>query len=101
MPIEEFIIYTCCVIDDYFQKIISHQGCLRKRGEKPRLSDVEVITMEVVGGYLGQCNDKAIWRYFRLHWHEWFPNLGCRTSFIRQCTNLRWVKEKMQEALSA
>ena len=100
MPIEHFIIHTYCVVDDYFQKIISRQERLRKRGEKPRLSDVEVMTMEIVGEYLGQGSDKGIWRYFRIHWLDWFPNLGCRTSFTRQCANLRWVKEKIQVALS-
>jgi hypothetical protein len=52
MPIDEFIIYTYCVVDDYFKKIISHHGPLRQRGEKPKLSDPEVITMEIVGEYL-------------------------------------------------
>nr|MBS0019712.1 hypothetical protein [Gammaproteobacteria bacterium] len=49
---------------------------LRTRGFAPRLSDSEVITMEIVGELLGQEGDEAIWKYFRRHWAAWFPALG-------------------------
>lgn len=47
-------------------------------GFTPRLSDSEVITMEIVGEVLGHDGDKAIWAYFRRHWAAWFP--GARGS---------------------
>lgn len=73
---------------------------LRKKGEAPALLDQEVIMMEIVGKYLGRGGDKGIWDYLRTHWKECFPKFGCWTSFTRQLANLRWVKEKIQEALS-
>ena len=40
----------------------------------PKLSDSEVITMEIVREFLGLNHDKQIWKYFSIHWLEWFPN---------------------------
>ena len=56
--------------------------------------------MLVIGEYLGLANDKKIWGYYSQHWKEWFPGLGCRTSFTRQSANLLGVYSKMQQALS-
>ena len=45
MPLEDFIINVYCLIDNLWIKIMGEQK-LRKRGFPPKLSDVEVITME-------------------------------------------------------
>ena len=39
----------------------------------PKLSDAEVITMEIMGKFMGKDHDKGIWRYFHNLWHGWFP----------------------------
>lgn len=61
----------------------------------PTLSDSEVLTMEVVGEYLGFTQDLALYRYFRRHYTHFFPALEQvhRTTFIRQAANLWKVKE--------
>jgi hypothetical protein len=46
---------------------------------------------------LGFGSDKAIYDYFKTHWSEWFPNLGCRTTFTRQASNLSSTKQKLWE----
>ncbi|WP_163372928.1 hypothetical protein [Endozoicomonas acroporae] len=46
MPEEEFIINVFCLIDDLFQKLFPTP--LRTRGYEPKLSDSEVITIEIV-----------------------------------------------------
>lgn len=98
MPLEEFIITVFCwvetQVDDMTQTVK-----LRQRGYPPRLSDAEVITMEIVGEFLGYQGDKAIWEYFRRHWMGWFPGLGDRTTFSRQAANLWWVKQRLQAQL--
>ena len=43
---------------------------IRKRGPGPKLSDAEVITMEIAGESLGMDCDKTIHRYFRDHWRH-------------------------------
>lgn len=89
MPLEDFIIHTYLIIDNFGQKL----GRLRQRGPLPKLTDAEVITMEIVGEYLGLGSDKRIFEYFQTHWQEWFPHLKHRTVFTRQCANLWKVKE--------
>jgi hypothetical protein len=82
MSVEDFIIHVYCCVDDICQKIVKQR--LRGRGFMPKLSDAEVITMEIMGEFMGKDHDKGIWRYFRNHWHGWFPNLGSRANFAKQ-----------------
>ena len=87
VSLEEFIITVYCRIEEIYQEAIKGIK-LRPRGATPALSDQEVLTMLVVGEYLGLGSDKKIWGYFCQHWNEWFPQIGCRTSFTRQNANL-------------
>lgn len=95
MPLENFIISVYVHVDNFLQT----QGRLRKRGASPKLSDAEVITMEIVGEYLGFGSDKKIFEYFENHWKDWFPGIGVRTTFTRQCANLGLVKDKLRASL--
>ena len=98
MTQEEFIIQTYCFVDDYLQKMSLNR--IRTRGESPSLSDSEVITLEIVGEYLGYGSDKAIWSYFKTHWNHYFPNIKCLSSFSRQCANCFEIKKKLQQEAS-
>ena len=82
MPLEDFIITVFCLVDDYVEKLTKNIS-LRKRGFPPKLSDAEVITMEVVGEFLGIDTDKGIWSYFKSHWLPLFPELGSRSVFAK------------------
>jgi len=42
-------------------------------GFAPKLTDSEVITLGVVGEFLGLDTDVGLWKYFRRHWPSWFP----------------------------
>ena len=66
----------------------------------PKLSDAEVITMEIVGEFMGKDQDKSIWRYFRNHWHDCFPNLGSRANFAKQSANLWDLKRRIQDHMA-
>lgn len=57
LSIEDFIIMSFCYVDDYFKELSQGQK-LRGRGFDPALSDTEVITMEIVGEYLGIDTDR-------------------------------------------
>ncbi len=98
MPVEDFIISTFCLIDALYKKVVITK--LRTRGFAPKLSDPEVITIELVGEFLGLDTDKAIWSYFKRHWQNWFPGLGDRTSFARQSAKLWAVKQSIQKSLA-
>ncbi|MDM8559423.1 IS982 family transposase [Candidatus Parabeggiatoa sp. HSG14] len=98
MPVDEFIIYVYCSVKPLVDEIyIDHP--IRQRGFAPKLSDAEVITMEIVGEFLGYDTDKGIWRYFRNHWHNWFPQLGSRANFSKQASNLWEIKQQIQKIL--
>lgn len=99
MPEEEYIIAVYCCVVDLLQDCPEFSK-LRRRGFSPKLSDAEVITMEIVGEFLEMDKDKAIWKYFRCHWIDLFPQLGSRSSFVRQAANLWQVKQRLQEKLS-
>lgn len=70
---------------------------LRQRGPAPTLADSEVITMEVVGEYLGLAQDSALFAYFRRHYAHFFPALAHvhRTTCVRQAANLWRLKERI------
>ena len=99
MDLSTFIISVFCLVDDH----LKGECRLRERGPAPKLSDAEVLTIEIVGEFLGLDTDKGIFRYFREHYGEWFPVLGKihRTTFCRQAANLWKVKERLwKEILS-
>lgn len=99
MSLENFIIWVFCWVDDVFSSLFQNIR-LRSRGFAPKLSDAEVITMEVVGEFLGLDTDKGIWAYFRDHWQDWFPGLGSRANFAKQAANLWAIKQHLQKHLA-
>lgn len=99
MDLSTFIISVFCLVDDRLKG-----KRIRQRGPTPTLSDAEVLTIEIVGEFLELDTDKAIFRYFRRHYGEWFPALSeiHRTTFCRQSANLWKIKERLwQEFLSS
>ena len=98
MDLSTFIVAVFCLIDNRIE-----DRRLRARGPLPKLSDAEVLTIEIVGEFLGLDTDEAIFRYFREHYGEWFPTLGevHRTTFARQVANLWKVKERLWQELLA
>ena len=96
MLLEELIITVFCSVDESYKSVIGGVK-LRTRGFAPRLSDSEVITLEIVGELLGHDGDEAIWSYFKRHWAGWFPGLGDRSTFVRQAANLWRIKQLLHE----
>lgn len=45
-------------------------------GPQPALRDSEVLTLEVVGEFLGYDTDEGIYTYFLWHWVSLFPALA-------------------------
>ncbi len=96
MNLDDFIITCFCLIDEMVPMILKDQR-LRARGPEPKLSDSEVITMEVVGSYLSLSQDKELFRYFQRHYTHFFPALKGlhRSTFVRQSANLWAIKERL------
>lgn len=98
MNLEEFIVWTYVEIERIYGEIVG-EGRLRSRGPSPALSDIEVLTMEIIGEYQGFDSDTGLWRYFRDHWLSWFPALGSFKNFAKHCANLCGLKEEIQNRL--
>lgn len=100
MDPDEFIVAIYCLVDDLMEELLGSRR-LRSRGPAPILDDREVITIEVVGEFLGLDTDKAIFEFFCRHYAEWFPALGRvhRTTFSRQAANLWKVKRLLWRGL--
>ena len=85
MDLSTFIVAVFCLVDD---RLKGHR--IRQRGPSPKLSDAEILTIEIVGEFLGIDTDKGIYLFFRGHYAEWFPALSevHWTTFARQAANL-------------
>ncbi len=98
MPLENFIITVFCWVEEHWGLVSGGQR-LRQRGFAPKLTDSEVITMEVVGEFLGLETDVGLWKYFNRHWRSWFPALGSRTAFAQQAAHLWVIKQALHRRL--
>ncbi|SNT70682.1 IS982 family transposase [Psychrobacter sp. LV10R520-6] len=98
MPIEEFIINIYLMVEHYYKTIVTEP--LRTGGYSPKLSDPEIICMEVVGEFLNMDQDKQIWQYFKQHWQAWFPAIGSYPNFAKHCANLWQVKQRIHDKVS-
>ena len=98
MDRDDFIIFVYCLVEEQYTAITNGKK-LRKRGFPPKLSDAEVITIEICGEYFELHDDKAIFGYFRKHYSNWFPGLRERTVFVRQAANLLQIKTHIQRRL--
>ena len=98
MDLSTFTVSVFTFIDDWFQQ---QSLRLRQRGPQPTLADSEVLTIEVVGAFLGISTDKGTFEYFRRHWNHYFPKLAQvhRTTYVRQSANLWSVKALLWRAL--
>ena len=93
MDITTFMIAVYCLIED----MIPGQR-LRKRDPQPTLRDSEVLTIEVVGEFLGLDTESSIFTHFCRYYSDWFPALRqiTRTTFTRQSANLWKVKQEFR-----
>ncbi len=96
MNLDDFIITCFCTIDELLPTVTQGKR-LRECGPEPKLTDCEVITMEIVATYLGLSQDKEVFNYFRRHYAHFFPAMAQvdRTTFVRQAANLWAVKERL------
>ena len=57
--LDDFSITVFCTIDEALPHVTAGQR-MRQRGPQPTLHDSEVLTMEVVGEYLGLAQETAL-----------------------------------------
>ena len=92
-----FIISVYCLVVEIMQSV--DKSCnFRTTGFPPKLTDSEVITIEICGEFFKIHEDTEIYNYFRRHYLAFFPNLPSRTTFVRQSANL-WQAKVMCQSL--
>lgn len=98
---DDFIIATYCLVADELDQMQNERGNqqVRKAGFAPKLSDAEVITIEICGEFFKQHTDTDIFAYFNAHYHAFFPQLSERTLFVRQAVNLHQIKQVLWQRL--
>jgi Transposase DDE domain len=96
MSLDDFIIACFCTLDDLLTQVLKGKR-VRTCGPQPKLADSEVLTMEVVGSYLGLSQDQAIDEYFKRHSVHLFPQIASvhRSTFVRQAAHLWTIKEHL------
>ncbi len=100
MTLDDYMLHVFCLVDDQLTAL--HLDHVRQRGFAPRLHDSEVLTIELVGEFLGFDQDARLFWYFRRHHAAAFPGLRQvhRTTFLRQAANLWVVKQRLQQHLA-
>jgi hypothetical protein len=100
VDLDTFIVAVYCLVDELTEELLEGRR-LRERAPNTTLDDREVITMEVVGEFLGLDTETGIFAFFVRHYAGWFPKLGCvhRTTFTRQAANLWKLKELLWRRL--
>ena len=100
MPPQELLLVVFCLVDDELKALGPRP---RRPGPRPRLSDSEVITIELVGELWALADDAAIHRFFRQRHAAEFPALARvdRTRFVRHAADLCWLKRRVQARLAA
>jgi hypothetical protein len=97
MTLDDYLRTVFCLVDDQLTALHLHH-----RGFAPLLHDSEVLTIELVGEFLGFDQDAQLFWYFRRHHADAFPGLRQihRTTFLRQTANLWAVKQRLQQHLA-
>src|SRR3982750_269968 len=102
MALETLLLPVFCLVDD-FVRDLCHDRRPRQRGPTPVLADGEVLTVEIVGEFLGLDTDRGLHAHFRRRYGHLFPRLRevHRTTFARQAGNLWGVKHAIWRRFSA
>src|SRR5947209_15530913 len=102
MDLETPIVAVFCLVDD-FVRDLCRECRPRQRGPAPVLADSEVLTVEIVGEFLGLDTDQGLHAYFRRHFGHLFPGLRTLhgTTFARQAANLWATKHALWRRLLA
>jgi hypothetical protein len=102
MNLETLIVAVFCLVDDVVRDLCRGRR-LRQRGPAPVLADSEVLTVEIVGEFLGLDTDRGLHAHFRRHFGHLFPGLRevHRTTFLRQAANLWVIKLALWRHLAA
>ena len=99
MSKDDFIIWVYGVVCTHSEAVTKNHPVRRSGGFSPKLTDAEVIAIEICGEYFQPQTDKAICHYFQSHYSHFFPRLTHRTTFVRPAANLWQFKELIHQRI--
>ena len=92
MARDDFIILVSCLVCELYATV-TRDIRMRQRGSSSRLTDEEVITIEICGEHFGFDGDRAPFAYFRQHYGDF------RTQEGHQTTSLSSFQQKARHRL--
>lgn len=87
------------IVDTLYQETIAAHKPVR-RGHRPEMSDSEVLTLTLLGQWLGT-SERQVLRHARTHWSACFPRLLSQSAFNRRARDLAGVLVQLIPALAA
>lgn len=93
--LETFLTVCFFYLDEIYQPIAYLVG---RPGPKPAFSDIEVITLNIVGQMFTD-SEKAWHRFVKKNFLHLFPKLISRSRYHRRCKNLQQITEIIRQIL--
>ena len=95
ISITELLLVMYVIVDDWYQE--QGQIILKgKPGQKPRLTDSEVITLMLAQDYIPYPGENQYIGYLKANYLELFPDLITQSQYNRRARNLRLLVEEMR-----
>jgi hypothetical protein len=89
IDLDTFLVTLYVLVDDAYQAHIAAHKPLR-RGQPPRLSDSEVLTLAICQQWIG-ASERAFLRYVDTYWRSYFPVLLDQSAYNRRVRDLAGV----------
>ena len=100
LSLETFFIIVFCIVDELYRLLVGPQSNLRtSNNNNPVFTDVEVITIALVGELKGENSERAWWRFVSKNYGHLFPHLCSRTRYGRRLKRLSKEMEMIRQNL--
>ncbi|HEX5166737.1 MAG TPA: hypothetical protein VFV93_15135 [Thermomicrobiales bacterium] len=86
VDVETFLIAVYTLVDDLYQAHLA-SGKPTRRGCPPAVSDSEVLTLMLLGHWLGN-SERGLLRHAHAYWRAYFPRLLSQRAFNRRARRL-------------
>lgn len=87
IDLDTFLTTVYCLIDDLYQAHLA-PGKPRRPGQRPTLSDSEVLTLLLLAQWQQDRSERAFLRHAGAHWRPYFPQLLSQSAFNRRARDL-------------
>ena len=86
VDLDTFLVAVYTLVDEVYQaQIAPHKP--HRRGHRPELADSEVLTLMLLGQWLGT-SERGMLRHAAVHWRAYFPRLLSQSAFNRRARDL-------------